>query len=111
MRSQFTADIAACTVAKHEAKGIDNGHQGKNNACSAADTGSQLAYKESISHIVYAGYKHTDSGGESKLQYKFVDGGFCHFVVLFLCTVFFHNCLPLYKSLNVPGIRFPVCFV
>ena len=27
MRSQFTADIAACAMSEHEAEGIDNSHQ------------------------------------------------------------------------------------
>ena len=52
--------------------------------------------KEGISHIVYTGHKHTDCGWQSKLQYQFVDGGFCHFIILFLCTVPLHMCSPCF---------------
>ena len=91
MRSQFTADIAACAMSEHEAEGIDNSHQGEHDSCSTADTGSELAYKEGICHIVYTGHKHTHCGWQSKLQYQFVDGGFCHFIILYLRTICFHN--------------------
>ncbi len=87
MRSQFAADIAACAMSEHEAESIDDSHQGENNTGCAADAGSKLTDEEGISHIVYTGYKHTDSGWQSKLQYQFVDGGFCHFyrIVLVHC--------------------------
>ena len=94
MRSQFTADIAACSMSKHEAEGIDNSHQGEHDSCSTADTGSELAYKEGICHIVNTGHKHTDSGWQSKLQYQLIDRSFCHFIELFLCAVCFHNVIP-----------------
>ena len=51
----------------------------------------ELAYKEGICHIVYTGHKHTHCGWQSKLQYQFVDGGFCHFIILYLRTICFHN--------------------
>ena len=85
------ADIAACAMSEHEAKGIDNSHQGENNTGCTADTGSKLTDKEGISHIVYTGHKHTDGSWQSKLQHQFINRGFCHFVELFLCAVCFHN--------------------
>ena len=33
----------------------------------------------------------THCGWQSKLQYQFVDGGFCHFIILYLRTICFHN--------------------
>ena len=33
----------------------------------------------------------TSGGWQSKLQYQFVDGGFCHFIILYLRTICFHN--------------------
>ena len=103
MCSQFAADIAAGTMSEHESEGIDNSHQGENDAGSTADAGSKLTDKEGISHIVYTGHKHTDCGWQSKLQHQFVDRGFCHFVELFLCAVCLHN---MYTFKNViPGSK------
>ena len=100
MRSQFTADIAACAMSEHEAEGIDNSHQGEHDSCSTADTGSELAYKEGICHIVYTGHKHTHCVWKSKLQYQFVDGVF---VILSYCICalsVFIICIPLYISVG-----------
>lgn len=83
--------LLPAAMSEHEAEGIDNSHQGEHDSCSTADTGSKLAYKEGICHIVYTGHKHTDCSWQSKLQHQFVDGGFCHFIILYLRTICFHN--------------------
>ena len=90
MRSQFTADIAACAMSEHESEGVDDGHQRKYHAGRAADAGSELADKKGVCHVVDAGHQHADCGGKPQPQNQLVNRCFCHFVILFLCTVSFH---------------------
>ena len=108
MRSQFTADIAACAMSEHESEGVDDGHQRKYHAGRAADAGSKLADKKGVCHVVDAGHQHADGGGKPQTQNQLVNRCFCHFVILFLCTVSFHIVCNLPFAYRFLLIQFPV---
>ena len=108
MGAEFPADVASGTVSKHKSKGVDDRHERKYHAGGTADTGSELADKEGVGHVVDAGHQHADGGGKSQPKHQPGNRRFCHFVILFLCTVSFHIVCNLPFAYRFLLIQFPV---